>query len=57
VYLLSGGIEQFLEDFHEHVEGRAVPAPPKKSTEESKKSIEMIKKKSLEGGASEQRRY
>ena len=53
VYLLSGGVEQFVDDFNELVEGKAVPAPSKK--EEAKKSIEMIKKKPLE--AAEQRRY
>jgi len=27
VFLLSGGIEQFNEEFHEMVEGRNVPIP------------------------------
>ena len=49
VYLLSGGLEQFLDDFTDLVEGKSVPAPSKKSQEESKKSIEMIKKKTLDG--------
>lgn len=42
VYLLSGGIEQFLEEFHEHVEGRSVPTTKK---EESKRSMDITKKK------------
>lgn len=43
VYLLSGGIEQFTEEFHELVEGKSVPTPKK---EESKqRSTEVTKKK------------
>lgn len=42
VYLLSGGIESFLEEFHEHVEGRSVPTTKK---EESKRSMDITKKK------------
>jgi centrosomal protein CEP41 len=33
-YLLSGGIEKFLEQFSELVEGIEVPVPPKKVLEE-----------------------
>ena len=29
VFLLSGGIERFLEDFYELVEGKQVPVPKK----------------------------
>ena len=40
-YLLSGGIEQFLEDHTEFVEGRNVPTPKKViAEEEMKKQIE-----------------
>lgn len=42
VYLLSGGIDQFLEDFHEHVEGRSVPLVKK---DEGKRPMEILKKK------------
>lgn len=46
VYLLSGGIEQFLEEFTELVEGKSVPQPPKKAAEESKqRSMDITKKK------------
>ncbi len=46
MYLLSGGIEQFLEEFNDLVEGVSVPQPPKKSLEESKqRSMELSKKK------------
>jgi hypothetical protein len=36
-YLLSGGIEKFLEEFHELVEGTDVPVPQKKIAEEKEK--------------------
>jgi rhodanese-related sulfurtransferase len=36
-YLLSGGIEQFNEDFHHLVEGRNVPVPRRQIEEEEKK--------------------
>ena len=40
-YLLSGGIEQFLEDHTEFVEGRNVPTPKKViAEEEMKKQVE-----------------
>lgn len=46
VYLLSGGIEQFLEDFPEHVEGIDVPIPQKtiKAEAEAKKQAAKEKK-------------
>lgn len=36
-YLLNGGIEQFLEDFHHLVEGKNVPIPKKVKTQEEEK--------------------
>jgi centrosomal protein CEP41 len=46
VYLLSGGIEQFLEEFNELIEGKSIPQPPKKTLEETKqRSMEVTKKK------------
>jgi centrosomal protein CEP41 len=45
VYLISGGIEQFLEEFPDLCEGKSVPQT-KKSLEESKeRSMEITKKK------------
>ena len=41
VFLLSGGIEQFNEEFHHLVEGRNVPKPRKQmEEEETKKKME-----------------
>ena len=40
VYLLSGGIEQFNEEFHSLVEGRNVPKPKKLIVEEEQKKKE-----------------
>lgn len=34
VFLLSGGIEQFNEEFHQLVEGRDVPKPKSHAIEE-----------------------
>lgn len=42
VYLLSGGIEQFNEEFHSLVEGRNVPKPKKMIVEEEQKKKEEI---------------
>ena len=36
VFLLSGGIEKFNEEFHHLVEGRDVPVPKSKVEEEQK---------------------
>jgi len=36
VFLLSGGIEKFNEEFHHLVEGRDVPVPKSKIEEEHK---------------------
>ena len=42
VFLLSGGIEQFNEEFHNLVEGRNVPKPRKLIEEEECKRKEKI---------------
>ena len=41
VFLLSGGIEQFNEEFHNLVEGRNVPKPRKLIEEEETKKKEQ----------------
>ena len=42
-YLLSGGIEKFLEDFTELVEGQEIPVPQKKLKEELESARQMKK--------------
>jgi centrosomal protein CEP41 len=42
VYLISGGIEQFQNDFPELCEGKVVPTSKK---EETKERMELTKKK------------
>ena len=56
VYLVSGGIEQFLDEFPDLVEGKSVPAGPKKE-EFKERSTEITKKKheSCYGGSSPRR--
>lgn len=40
IFLLSGGIEQFNEEFHHLVEGRDVPKPKRQTQEEEQKKKE-----------------
>lgn len=42
-FLLSGGIEKFLEDFTDLVEGTDVPVPQKKILEETEQKKQMKK--------------
>ena len=44
VYLLSGGIEKFLEECNELVEGQNVPEPKSKAIAEKQKKISEVKK-------------
>ena len=43
-YLLSGGIEKFLEEFTDLVEGTNVPVPVKKTLEEKEKKKKEMRK-------------
>lgn len=45
VYLVSGGIEQFLEEFPELCDGKAVPQPKKSLEERKERQMEITKKK------------
>ena len=48
-YLLSGGLEKFLEEFTELVEGTDVPIPQKKILEEKEMQKKMRKTGSVVG--------
>lgn len=43
-YLLSGGIEKFLEEFNELVEGTNVPVPVKQILEEKEQKKKEMRK-------------
>ena len=47
VYLLSGGIEKFLEEFTELVEGNEVPIPVKKVLEAKERKKQEMRKTGL----------
>jgi centrosomal protein CEP41 len=47
VYLLSGGLEQFLETHYEFVEGAKVPEPVKPKVSKTKPSTGLSKKSTI----------
>ena len=57
VYLISGGVEQFVEEFPDLVEGTSIPQPSKKTLEERKDRSTEISKKKHESCKGSPRRY
>ena len=54
-FLLSGGIEQFLEEYTDLVEGTDVPVPKKKIEEEKENKRKEMRKTNMSGGGAMKR--